>query len=221
MELTLNEALSHLNTLKRSYHEEHGKYQELVKDKAKKEEAVKVAVSERDALEMKKLLVNEAAIEARNQARDVLQDMGTTALKAIMGDQMSLRIDLKEQGRQQWVAEFITVDSDNEKEGDVVETDPAEEDGGGPADVVALASQTSMLQLTGEFNKAPMFLDEPSKYVSAGHSEQVAQFLTEVSGYFGRQMIMSTHDSYLANVGVNTYYFKKIKGSSRASKVQF
>lgn len=206
-----------LDKLKQIYHKESAILQQLQKTKAEKEQELKAKLEERGRLELKKTLINEASIEARNQAKEVLQDMGTNALKFILGDHLSLEIELKEQARQQWVASFITKAEENDEYR--IETDPAEEEGGGVADVVAIATQISMLQLLGSKNVAPLFLDEPSKFVSKGHSEQVAKFLSEVSRYYNRQIFMVTHDEYLAQIGDIAYSFKKVDGNSIATQI--
>lgn len=216
MEVAL--AKGYLDNLKTIYHKEIGILQQLQKNKAEKEKVLQSKVDERNDLELKKVLVNEASEEARKQARDVLQDMGTRALQFIMGDHMSLEIELKPQARQQWVANFIT--KSTESEDYQVETDPAEEEGGGVADVVAISTQSSMLQLTGKHNVAPFFVDEPSKFVSKGHSPQVGGFLSETSAFFERQTFMVTHDEYLANMGDVAYHLKKVDGTSVATKLR-
>lgn len=213
----VEEAKGLLDKLKQIYHKESAILQQLQKTKTEKEQDLKAKLEERDRLELKKTLINEASIEARNQAKEVLQDMGTNALKFILGDHLSLEIELKEQARQQWVANFITKAEENDEY--QIETDPAEEEGGGVADVVAISTQTSMLQLLGDKNVAPLFLDEPSKFVSKGHSEQVANFLSEVSRYYNRQIFMVTHDEYLAQIGDVAYSFKKVDGNSIATKI--
>ncbi|MFF2531499.1 hypothetical protein ACFVS2_21565 [Brevibacillus sp. NPDC058079] len=209
-------ANDYLESLRSIYHKESAVLQQLQRNKAEKENAVKCLLEERDQVELKRILVTDAATEAREQSRDVLQDMGTRALQFILGDNISLEIELKEQARH-WIANFFT--KEEEAEDYQIETDPAEEDGGGAADVVAISTQTAMLQLTGDYNVAPLFLDEPSKFVSKGHSEKVARFLSEISSHFERQTMMVTHDEYLSNVGDVAYLFKKIDGSTIATKL--
>lgn len=210
------EAKSQLEGLRSIFHKETAMRDRLKSVRKEKEEDVKTLLADREQIELKKILVSEAAVEARKQARDVLQSIGTRALQFIMGDHMSLEIELKEQAKQ-WVANFIT--KTEESEDYLIETDPAEEEGGGVADVVSLSTQTAMLQLTGESNVAPIFLDEPSKYVSKGHSEQVAKFLREISSHYNRQVFMVTHDEYLANIGDVAYSFVKVEGSTVATKL--
>lgn len=211
------EAKDLLERMKRIYHRELALLQQLQKDKTEKEKDLSDYIQERDKLEMKKTLIQEASVEARNQAKEVLQSMGTNALRYIMGNHLSLEIELKEQARQQWVANFIV--KTEERDDYEIATDPAEEEGGGVADVVALSTQTAMLQLLGEKNVAPLFLDEPSKFVSKGHSEQVANFLSEMSRYYNRQIFMVTHDEYLAQIGDMAYLFKKVDGNTVVTKV--
>ncbi|ADO59474.1 hypothetical protein [Paenibacillus polymyxa] len=215
--MLISEAKGRLDDLKSIFYKESALLQQLQKSKEDKEKSQKKLLKQRENVELKKVLIVEAAEEARTQARDVLQEMGTNALRFIMGDHMSLEIELKEQARQ-WVANFVTKIAESETY--EIETDPAEEEGGGVADIVAISIHTSMLQLIGDKNSAPMLLDEPSKYVSKGYSEQVAKFLLEVSSSFNRQVIMVTHDEYLANIGDVAYHFKKRGGRTVTTKIQ-
>jgi ABC-type lipoprotein export system ATPase subunit len=76
-----------------------------------------------------------------------------------------------------------------------------------------------MLQLAGKNNVAPLFLDEPSKFVSKGHSENVAKFLFEVSSYFDRQVFMVTHDEFLAKTADKAYHFRINDGKTVTTPV--
>lgn len=198
--------------LKKFYHHESGKLQQLLKTKEEQEEMAKKLAEEKEEIEKKQVILQEASTEARRQAKEVLQDMATRALQYIIGEHMSLKIVLEEKGNTP-VAQFVV----KSQYGDyVVEADPAEEEGGGIADIVSFSTFIAMLQLAGESNVAPLFLDEPSKYVSKGHSEQVAKFLYEVSNYFHRQVFMVTHDEFLANIGDTSYHFKIVDGKTVA-----
>lgn len=201
--------------LKNIYNQQIGVLNQLEKEKEIKEKEVIKINKKKDALTVQKLLLQDASCEARNNSKDVLRDMSTRALQFIMGDYMSLDINFEEKGNST-IAEFLVR---SEYEDYVVDADPAEEEGGGVADIVSFATQIAMLQLTGKRNVAPLFLDEPSKYVSAGHSENVAKFLFETSSYFKRQTIMVTHDEFLAKMGDKAYHFKIDNGKTITSKI--
>lgn len=208
--LTVEQTKSHLEQLKRLYHKEMGMLQQLKQTKKEKEEEVRELQEEKNSIELKRILLQEASDEARNQAKETLQAIATNALQFIMGEHMSLEIELGEKGNSP-TASFVVK---KVYEDYVVRTDPAEEEGGGIADIVAFSVFIAMLQLSGGNNVAPLFLDEPSKYVSKGHSDKVANFLYDVSRSFERQVFMVTHDEFLANIGDTSYHFKIEDGKS-------
>lgn len=120
--MLISEAKGRLDDLKSIFYKESALLQQLQKSKEDKEKSQKKLLKQRENVELKKVLIVEAAEEARTQARDVLQEMGTNALRFIMGDHMSLEIELKEQARQ-WVANFVTKIAESETY--EIETDPA------------------------------------------------------------------------------------------------
>lgn len=213
--MDLNQAKNNLALLKELYHKESGILQELKTAKAEKETKANELREVRDEITRKRTLLQEASDEARTQSREVLETMATRALQFIMGEHMSLKIKLTGK-RNKANAEFIV----KSEYGDyVVETNPAEEEGGGVADVVATATFIAMRELAGGENVAPMFFDEPSKFVSKGHSAEVARFLYETSNDFERQTFMVTHDEYLASIGDKAYYFKLEDGVTKTTEV--
>ncbi|PLS19781.1 hypothetical protein CVD28_04825 [Bacillus sp. M6-12] len=201
--------------MKQKYSQDIGIVQKLEEDKKSKEEEIEQLIKDKEEIEIQKILLQDASVEARKSAKDLLQSVSTNALQFIIGEYMSLDIKLDEKGNSP-VADFIVK---SKYEDYTVEADPAEEEGGGVADVVSFSSFIAMLQLTGNNNVAPLFLDEPSKYVSKGHSENVAKFLYEVSGDTGRQVFMVTHDEYLAKMGDTAYHFKINDGRTVVTKV--
>jgi len=208
-------AKDYLGDLKKLYHKEMGVLQQLKETKREKEEEVQKLQEEKGQLELKRILLQEASEEARKQAKEILQDMATRALQFIIGEHMSLEIVLDEKGNSP-VANFVVKSSYGSY---VVEADPGEEEGGGVADIVSFSTFIAMLQLAGKNNVAPLFLDEPSKYVSKGHSEQVAKFLYDISTYFNRQVFMVTHDEFLANIGDKSYHFQIKDGKTETTLV--
>lgn len=188
---------------------------QLMKDKQVQELDLKSGLEELRELGLKIEILKEASTEARSSSRDALQDMATRALQSIIGENVSLKIVLDEKGSSP-VADFLVM---SEYEGYLVDADPAEEEGGGIADIVSFSNQIAMLQLTGHRNSAPIFLDEPSKYVSAGFSDNFANYLYEYSSYAERQSIMVTHDSHLTRMGDKSFLFKKDSGKTVVSPI--
>lgn len=203
MSLDLNEIKSQLNNLRQIYNEDVGVLNKLELDKKTRESEIEEYRKQKESLEIKKLLLQDACVEARKNAKDVLEDVSTRGLQAILGEHLSLIINLKENGTPE--ADFVVRSNYGNY---VVENDPADGDGGGVADIVSFSNFISMNYLAGKSNTAPLLLDEPSKYVSSEYSENVAKYLYEVSKYFNKQVFMITHDKLLANMGDKSYVFK-------------
>ena len=59
---------------------------------------------------------------------------------------------------------------------------------------------------TDENNFAPYILDEPSKYVSKGElADNFAKYMRSVVDFTNKQIIMSTHDEAMSNIGDRKY----------------
>ncbi|TCJ98260.1 UNVERIFIED_ORG: hypothetical protein BDK47_11846 [Anoxybacillus amylolyticus] len=205
-----------LEQLRLLYYQESGKLKELERAKKEKEHALLLEREQIERIVFQQEILRKAAEEARMRAKNALEEMGTKALQYIIGDHVSLEVEISEKGGQPVAAFWV-----RSRYGDyVIETDPAEEEGGGIADVVSFSLFVTMLELMNKENVAPLFLDEPSKYVSKGHSEQVARFLYETSHHFKRQVFMITHDEHLAQMGDCSYHFSIEGGKTVARKVK-
>lgn len=205
-----------LDVMKNKYSQDMGIVTKLEEDKRCKEEELKDFLKEKEELELQRALLNDASVEARKNAKDILEMISTKALQFIIGDYMSLQIQLDEKGNSP-VAEFVVQSQYDDYS---VEADPAEEEGGGIADIVSFSSNIAMLELTSHQNVAPLFLDEPSKYISKGNSENVGKFLYEISREYNRQVIMVTHDDYLAKIADTSYHLQIDKnGKTEAKKI--
>lgn len=166
---------------------------------------------------LKKNLLLESSKEAKENAKRVLEEVNTNALKYIFSNDLSVKVDLlgDKKGAE------INILSAERKTGELVETDPANDEGGGLADIVALCSFNSISQLVGKNNKAPLFLDEPTKYVSKGNlSQNVAEYLRDISEFTGKQVFLVTHDEFLSNIGDKTYRVRKIDGVSKVDNFE-
>jgi Uncharacterized protein conserved in bacteria with the myosin-like domain len=184
------------------------------KQKTEVEKRMEKLNTEKEEVITKKTILEEASTEARENAKELLKDVATNAVQMVFGDNNFIDIEMREKGIKADVI-LRTVYPDH-----VVETDPAEEDGGGSADVVALSKFCSISELAGKDNKAPWFLDEPTKYVH-GNSGEVATFIKEMVEYTERQTFLVTEDEYVSSVGDVAYkMFKSEDGTSVATKIQ-
>lgn len=202
--MELDEIESYVNMLKEIYNQQLGALNQLEADRDKREKEYLKLIKKREDIELEKELLCDVVQEARKSAKDTLQYLSTSALQFIMGNFISVEVELDDRG-----AEFLVR---SEYEGYSVETDPAGEEGGGVADIVSSIAQLGLLSILESNNFAPAFLDEPSKYVSASHSEAYAKFLFDISASTERQTIMVTHDPLLAKMGNKSYHFQLEEG---------
>ncbi|NLB89398.1 MAG: ATP-binding protein, partial [Syntrophomonadaceae bacterium] len=80
--------------------------------------------------------------------------------------------------------------------------------GGGIVDIISLALRIALLETSRPALDGPLILDEPAKHVSQDYSHNVAEFLKLVVNTFERQVIMVTHNSYLADSGDKAFEVK-------------
>lgn len=188
------------------YNEQVGARKKIEENKTEKINEFSEIIEKRDELMLKKSILKEASTEARKNAGELLDGMATNAIQTIMSDKKRVQTVFDENKSPTTADIFVF---EKQSDGREVDTDPTEEDGGGVADIVSLADFLAFSELTKNTNKAPLVLDEPSKYVSKAYRDAVADFLYEMSHYFKRQVFMSTHDEALIEAGDKVYYLKK------------
>ena len=136
---------------------------------------------------LKKLSSNQ-----RNAAKKRLEDLGTEALKYSMGNQYRMEIEIDDT-RKRPQAYMYRID-----ESTGLKTDPLEENGGGVVDIINIALRIIVIQANTPNIDGPIILDEPFKMVSKEYIPMLSDFLRKISNDFGRQIIMVTHNEYLA-----------------------
>lgn len=156
--------------------------------KTKENEIIKLEKNKKDNLD-KKIIIKKACKQARQLSEDTFAAISTRALQTILGDNLEVKIIEGEKNNVP-TADFKVIAKYSDYE---TETDPTEEDGGGVADIVSLTNFLTMNILNQRTNSAPIILDEPTKFVSAGHADNVAIFLEQFSKDFNKQIIMVTH----------------------------
>lgn len=92
-------------------------------------------------------------------------------------------------------------------EGDIVTTDPFENNGGGVNDVISGLLKISALEGYDPPIENALLSDEMSKHVSEEYREAFALVLRELSHRLNRQVILSTHDSALTVASDNIIRF--------------
>lgn len=138
----------------------------------------------------------------RKEACKQLEDVCSYALQYATGRNLQMRIDMKIQ-RNKVAADIIVVKPDSG-----VENFPLDGGGGGLADIIATALRFTMLSIYNSPKiDGPVIFDEPYKNVSADYIPQVADFLLRASQDFGRQIILSTHNDFIASMTDTRYRF--------------
>lgn len=190
-----------LNELKTQYTKEKTTRDLYVRQKEEKQKALKETEKEYEDILMMKELLEKSSDEARLNGKVVLSETASSSLQLVMGD--NLKVDMK-LGNRSGVptADLEIVTEYGEKE---IRIDPNDE-GGGIRDLVSLSTFLATGLLVGEDNKAPYFLDEPTKFVSEEYAEKTAHAIKEIVKYSKKQAIIVTHEKeYLPNVADASY----------------
>lgn len=133
----------------------------------------------------------------RDNAKKRLEELGTQALQYSMGPNYRMIIDIPKTGRRPQAYLYIVDDETG------VTTDPLDDNGGGIVDIISIALRLVVLQSyessSGEpLIDGPILLDEPFKMVSKEYIPMLSDFLKKISQDFNRQIIMVTHNDFLA-----------------------
>jgi DNA repair ATPase RecN len=169
-----------------------------------------------DEWEQVRILLNQAAEQAREQAKKQIEMVVTNALQSIFSADLRFSIEMAE-SRGRVEAEFYVTSTYGGAE--QVRNRPQEARGGGVVDVISLALRIVLMELTSPKFAGPIILDEPAKHVSDEFSLHVAEFLRSVSESFGRQVLMVTHNEALAESANMAYRIEIKEGRSVVKRV--
>lgn len=183
----------------------------LLNQKKEKEDEIKEIDNTIVNIVTEKVLLENSSLKALNLSKDIMEEISTSSLQAVFGDDREAIIQLGTKSGQRTADFFILQDGDD--------TDPAKEEGGGVADITSLTSFISMGNLANE-SLSPLVLDEPNKYLSKEYSKKMALYLKEIRDYTGKQMFLVTHDEYLKTVGDMTFKMTKIGKTSYMEVVE-
>lgn len=157
-------------------------------------------------------IYKKAAEYARENSKLTIENIVSRALQAIFQDNMEFKIELAEKGNKP-AADFLV--SSTWENDFVITNDPQEARGGGIVDIISLALRIALMETCRIPKSVPLVLDEPAKHVSDEYISNVAAFLHEVIKAFERQIIMVTHNHYLASAGDMVYEVKMENGESK------
>jgi len=201
VEETLEQLRSKLGRARVALGERKGQQKRLLQDREACQAQADEYKERSQVFEQVTVLLQQTSEHARKQAREQIEVLVTNSLRSIFGQDYSFKIDLTEKaGRPE--AEFYVV---SDMKGQKLETRPQDSRGGGVVDIVSLGLRIAMLETYRPRLEGPLILDEPAKHVSEDFIQPTAHFLKMVSDFFGRQVIMVTHNSHLAETAEVAY----------------
>lgn len=194
-----------------------------IKGKFEKEYKTLVSLStETDIIEKEKKILNEEieslGVEELEQASKILQTLSasqklkacelleglcTSAIQYSFSPDHEIKVSIKETGKRS----VIDVKIMNTLTG--YEEDIMDQNGGGVVDIVSTALRLIALQTYEPVIDGPIILDEPTKMVSSEYIPTLAEFLKSAGNDFGRQIILITHNEYLASIADEIVSFSK------------
>lgn len=160
---------------------------------------------EQNKLLIEKKLIEEACTEAREQGRQFLEEIATLAATSVFKDDTKVKLILDEKGNNP----ILDVKVTQVDEFGVEQVINPNFDGGGLNDILSLCFLIS-IGSTVDNNFAPYILDEPSKYVSKGNfAINFSDYMKDVASFTNKQVIMSTHDEAMLDIGSTRYSIVK------------
>ncbi|WP_205672103.1 ATP-binding protein [Ammoniphilus sp. YIM 78166] len=184
------------------YERRRGQQEHLLQEKRQWQEKLEQLQVEIENYTKARYLLQEAASFAREQARQNIEAWVTGALQFVFHmDNIAFRVILSEKNNRP-DAEFYVVSN---YDGVMVETKPQDARGGGVVDIVSLALRIALMESGRHKIDGPLMLDEPGKHVSEEYGMMLAQFLKGVTQKTKRQVILVTHNNYLAESGDQAY----------------
>lgn len=211
----INKLRSGLKDLENYYYRRKGRQEELVRRKEEVLQRRRKVVEELDLLEQVRILLREASDYAREQARQQVEYMVTRALQYTFGPGIEFKVKMREFRGQPDAEFFVVSDYGNIR----VENKPQDARGGGVVDVISLALRIALLETFRPLLDAPLILDEPAKHISDEFAPNIGQFLKSISRDFKRQILLVTHNRYLAESADTVYTVELKEGRSKISAV--
>lgn len=144
-----------------------------------------------DNLKMRGVVLQKMAERQRLTAKEKLEFLGTCALQYAVSPTYKMKIDLTTAARP---AANVYICKNNG-----IQVDP-NEGGGGIIDVSSLSLRTISLESHEPAIDGPIIFDEPGKMLSKEYVPMLSEFLKKTSKDFDRQIIVVTHNDYLAQV---------------------
>ena len=173
----------------------------IVRMEAQKEEVEKeiarltdeLAAIDIDLLKESAIVLGKLSEKQRAAAKAKLEELCTFALQYSISPDLESKIELTTLRGKPAAQLFIV----NNATG--VRTTPVAANGGGIVDIVSTAIRFVITEVWRDpFINGPMILDEAYKHLSKEYTALIAEFLKTLSTDFDRQIILSTHNDFIA-----------------------
>lgn len=201
----MEELLAKIKNYNDHYIEKEKELKILTSQKDEKDKEIEMIDNELIDITTEKVLLENSSLKALNLSKDIMEEVSTSSLRAVFDDSREAIINLGTKSGQRTAELLILHDGDD--------TDPAKEEGGGVADIVSVTSFLALGDLLHE-NYAPLFLDEPNKFLSKEYSDKMALYLKDIIEYTGKQMFLVTHDEHLKTIGDISFKMTKVEKTS-------
>lgn len=215
MTLTIIEA--ELNRLKATYQQESGKLELLQNQLADKMQQLDQSLQNIEVWQKVKLMLSKAADFSREQLKIRIEETVTAALQGILlRDDIRFSVEtwMNSDGKPGARWKIISA-----CDGQIVESEPEDGNGGGVTDVVSLALRVALLELSRPKPGGPFGLDEPGKMVSKEYLPNVAEFFKRYLAQTGRQGLIITHHDILADCADLGYRVSQTNGISEVTAI--
>lgn len=203
----------HLDRLKAVYHQRKGQRDRLLEERKIRAAELEKVKEQVEVLVQTRLVFQVAAEAARERAREHIQKLVTSALQSVFGPDISFEVVLEEK-RDRPEAEFLVASTYGGTAR--VANRPEDARGGGVVDIVSLALRAALL--AGARLEGFIVFDEPAKHVSEQYSRAAAELLKSLAEDMERQVVLVTHNVYLAEIGETAYRIEIRNGQSEAIK---
>ena len=175
----------------------------------------KKALGDIETWELVQQLLAMTSEASREQIRAHIEATVTAALKTVFGEGLSFRVVIGQMGGQPtvtWNVESLYGDN-------VMSTGVEDARGGGVVDVISLALRLAVLEIYQPKIGGPLVLDEPGKMISAEYAVNLARFLQAYSRETGRQCLLITHATQLAEFADRSFRVTLRNGTSEVTQV--
>ncbi|WBW50694.1 ATPase [Peptoniphilus equinus] len=203
--MTLNELDAKIAQLERAIHIKIGQQEVLQRNLQDAESKVETLHEENELLSQVEVLLSLSSDYGREQAKLQIESLVSNCLSFIFETDISFVIELTENGKIAG-ADFYVVSS---YDGYSIKTKPELSRGGGVVDIVSIALRIAMIEIFKPHIEGPLILDEPGKHVSEDFIFNLGEFLRKSSTMFKRQIIMVTHNKYLAQICDRSFYVEQ------------